>query len=66
MWKCGATSFTTFILSTNGENILEKQGLNFIKPIVEGNVKKVPSAIRDMLEENEPIQLGPALASIYS
>ena len=57
MWKCGATSFTTFILSTNGENILEKQGLNFIKPIVEGNVKKVPSAIRDMLEENEPIQL---------
>jgi molybdate/tungstate transport system substrate-binding protein len=53
----GATSFATFILSTNGENIHEKQGLNFIKPIVEGNVEKVPSAIMDMLEENEPIQL---------
>jgi molybdate/tungstate transport system substrate-binding protein len=52
----GATAFATFILSTNGENILEEQGLNFIKPTVEGNIEDVPSAIRDMLEQKESIR----------
>jgi molybdate/tungstate transport system substrate-binding protein len=52
----GAITFATFILSTNGENILEEQGLNFIKPVVEGSIEDVPSVIRDMLEQNEPIQ----------
>jgi molybdate/tungstate transport system substrate-binding protein len=52
----GATSFATFILSPNGESILEDQGLNIIKPVIEGNVEKVPSAIKDVIEKNEPIQ----------
>jgi molybdate/tungstate transport system substrate-binding protein len=52
----GATSFATFILTPSGENILEDQGLNFIKPVVEGNVEKVPSSISGILEEKEPIQ----------
>ena len=53
----GATSFTTFILSISGESILEEQGLNFIKPIVEGNISNVPSNIRDIVEEKESIQI---------
>jgi molybdate/tungstate transport system substrate-binding protein len=52
----GATSFATFILSTDGENILEKQGLNFNKPVIEGNIENIPSHIRDILEQKGPIQ----------
>jgi len=52
-----ATSFATFILSTKGESILEEHGLNFIKPVVEGNVEKVPSSIRNVIEDKESIQL---------
>jgi molybdate/tungstate transport system substrate-binding protein len=47
----GAISFVSFLLSTKGEGILENQGLNYIKPIVEGNVDKMPYSIRkNMLE----------------
>ena len=46
----GATSFATFILSPNGESILEDQGLNFAKPVIEGNVEKVPSTIKDVIK----------------
>ena len=46
----GDTSFATFILSPNGESILEDQGLNFVKPVIEGNVEKVPSTIKDVIE----------------
>ncbi|MGA7369774.1 MAG: extracellular solute-binding protein [Nitrososphaeraceae archaeon] len=49
----GTTAFATFILSANGENILEEQGLNFIKPIVEGNIEDIPSAIRNILEKSQ-------------
>jgi molybdate/tungstate transport system substrate-binding protein len=49
----GAISFGTFILSPNGESILEEQGLNFINPVAEGNMEKVPSVIRDVLEQKE-------------
>jgi molybdate/tungstate transport system substrate-binding protein len=49
----GAISFCTFILSPNGESILEEQGLNFINPVAEGNMEKVPSVIRDVLEQKE-------------
>jgi molybdate/tungstate transport system substrate-binding protein len=52
----GATSFATFILSTDGENILEKQGLNFNKPVIEGNIENIPSHIRDILEQKGQIQ----------
>lgn len=47
----GATSFAKFILSPIGKNLLEDQGLNFIKPVVEGNLEKAPSGIRGILEE---------------
>jgi hypothetical protein len=40
-------------LSPNGESILEEQGLNFINPVAEGNMEKVPSVIRDVLEQKE-------------
>src|SRR5215210_6177962 len=47
----GSISFVSSLLSTKGERILENQGLNYIKPIVEGNVDKMPSSIRkNMLE----------------
>ena len=49
----GAISFGTFILSPNGESILEEQGLNFINSVAEGNMGKVPSVIRDVLEQEE-------------
>ncbi len=53
----GATSFATFILSPNGESILEDQGLNFIKPVVEGNMEKVPLAIRNEIDQKESMQV---------
>jgi molybdate/tungstate transport system substrate-binding protein len=49
----GAISFASFILSTNGKNILEEQGLNYIKPIIEGNKEKIPSALKNVLGEKE-------------
>src|ERR671921_104649 len=45
----GAISFGRFILSTQGKNILENQGLNPIKPLIEGNVGKAPSTITKMI-----------------
>jgi molybdate/tungstate transport system substrate-binding protein len=46
----GAISFGSFLLSTKGKDILEKQGLNYVKPIVEGNTKKIPSSIKNLIE----------------
>lgn len=50
----GATSFGDFILSTNAKNILEDQGLNPVKPLVEGDLAKIPSSLRSMMEEDDP------------
>ena len=47
----GAISFGDFILSSNGPNILKDQGLNPISPIIEGDMPKVPSALRDRVEQ---------------
>ena len=46
----GAISFVSFLLSTKGESILESQGLNYIKPVIEGNIDKVPPSIKNLLE----------------
>src|SRR5215210_491608 len=47
----GAISFVSFLISTKGQSILESQGLNYIKPVIEGNIDKMPSSIRkNMLE----------------
>ena len=46
----GAISFVKFLLSTKGESILENQGLNYIKPVIEGNIDKTPSSIRNTIE----------------
>jgi molybdate/tungstate transport system substrate-binding protein len=44
----GAISFVRFLLSTtDGKLILESQGLNYIKPIAEGKLDKVPFPIRN-------------------
>jgi molybdate/tungstate transport system substrate-binding protein len=53
----GATSFGTFIISPNGESILEDQGLNMIKPAAEGNISNIPSEIKNIVEEKESIQV---------
>jgi hypothetical protein len=45
----GAISFGSFILSNDGKKILEDQGLNLIKPVIEGNKVKVPSSLRIMV-----------------
>src|SRR5919106_2202249 len=45
----GAISFGSFILSNGGRKILEDQGLNLIKPVIEGNKVKVPSSLRIMV-----------------
>src|SRR5918999_3901954 len=46
----GAISFVSFLLSTKGKSILESQGLNYIKPVIEGNIDKTPSSIKNLLE----------------
>jgi molybdate/tungstate transport system substrate-binding protein len=46
----GAISFVSFLLSTRSEHILESQGLNYIKPVIEGKTDKVPSSIRNVIE----------------
>jgi molybdate/tungstate transport system substrate-binding protein len=45
----GSISFVKFLLSTDGESILKNQGLNRIKPIVEGKIDKVPFPIRNIM-----------------
>ena len=45
----GAVSFVTFLLSSEGERILQSQGLDYIKPIAQGRVDKIPFAIRNMI-----------------
>ncbi len=47
----GAISFIRFLLSTSGEHILQNQGLNYIKPIIEGQVDKIPFPIRTIINE---------------
>jgi molybdate/tungstate transport system substrate-binding protein len=47
----GAISFVMFLLSTDGEHVLRSQGLNYIKPIAEGKVDKIPFAIRNIITE---------------
>ncbi|HEY6668328.1 MAG TPA: hypothetical protein VI033_04160, partial [Candidatus Nitrosopolaris sp.] len=46
----GAVSFVKFLLSSNGERILKTQGLNYLKPVLEGDIEKVPASIRNILE----------------
>ncbi len=46
----GAVSFLKFLLSSNGERILKTQGLNYLKPLIEGDIEKVPASIRNILE----------------
>ena len=52
----GAISFGDFILSTNGKRIIQEEGLNPIKPITEGNTAKIPSYLRNMIEEGQEKQ----------
>ena len=44
----GAISFGDFILSTNDKNILTDEGLNPIKPVVEGDITRVPASIKSI------------------
>jgi molybdate/tungstate transport system substrate-binding protein len=46
----GAISFVKFLLSADGQHILQSQGLNYIrKPAIEGNIDKIPPAIRNIM-----------------
>jgi molybdate/tungstate transport system substrate-binding protein len=44
-----AVSFVTFLLSKDSKRILQNQGLNYIKPIAEGKVYKMPFAVRNAI-----------------
>jgi len=45
----GAISFVRFLLSTDGEHILQSQGLDYIKPTIEGKVDKMPFPLRSII-----------------
>jgi molybdate/tungstate transport system substrate-binding protein len=45
----GSISFVKFLLSEKGISILEKYGLNPIKAVGEGEVEKIPPAIKELL-----------------
>ena len=47
----GAVSFAIFILSTNGKNILEQDGLNTIRPEIVGNEEMVPTTIKILVQK---------------
>ena len=47
----GAVSFAIFILSTNGKNILEQDGLNTIRPEIVGNEEMVPATIKILVQK---------------
>jgi len=51
----GAISFGGFILSTNSKNILRDQGLNPIKPVLEGDMTGVPSIIKSIIIQEKSI-----------
>jgi molybdate/tungstate transport system substrate-binding protein len=70
----GAISFVRFLLSTDGEHILQSQGLNYIKPTTEGKVDKLPFPLRSIImtqqqqhinkqELSEPIIISGSLAA---
>ena len=45
----GAVSFVTYLLSRDGQHMLQSQGLDYIKPIAEGKLDKIPHAIKNMI-----------------
>ncbi len=45
----GAVSFVTFLLSADGQRILQSQGLDYIEPFAEGQADKIPVDIRNMI-----------------
>jgi molybdate/tungstate transport system substrate-binding protein len=45
----GAIAFGDYLLSTNTKDVLRDQGLNPIKPLLEGDTAKIPSAIRSIV-----------------
>ncbi|HZE77649.1 MAG TPA: extracellular solute-binding protein [Nitrososphaeraceae archaeon] len=48
----GSISFVKFLLSDDGEHILESQGLDYIQRLVaEGSIDKLPPPIRNMLRK---------------
>jgi molybdate/tungstate transport system substrate-binding protein len=51
----GAISFGGFILSTYSKNILKDQGLNLIKPILEGDMTRVPPIIKSTIMQEKAI-----------
>lgn len=45
----GAVSFVTYLLSRDSQRLLQSQGLDYIKPIAEGKLDKIPDAIKNMI-----------------
>ena len=45
----GAISFVNFVISKNGSQLLESQGLNPINLTSEGNTSKIPSSITGLV-----------------
>ena len=49
----GSIAFIKFLLSEKGLDILESDGLNPIKTVAEGDIEKMPSAIKELLIDNQ-------------
>jgi molybdate/tungstate transport system substrate-binding protein len=47
--KDGAISFVSFIISKNGSQILENQGLHTIMTIPKGDTNKIPLSIKAVI-----------------
>ena len=48
----GAISFVNFLLSNNGSQILENQGLDSIDILFEGDINKIPLHIKTWFQSN--------------
>ncbi len=48
----GAISFVNFLLSENGSQILENQGLNSIDVLSEGDANKLPPSVKNLVQSN--------------
>jgi molybdate/tungstate transport system substrate-binding protein len=49
----GSISFVKFLLSKKGMDMLERDGLNPIKAVAEGDVQKMPPAIKELIGDEQ-------------
>jgi molybdate/tungstate transport system substrate-binding protein len=45
----GAERFVLFLLGNEGQNLLQKHGLDSVRPIVSGDAEAIPAAIKSLI-----------------